>query len=67
MRNCSLMSLTSLKLMPEEFNQALGCKMQSDSKKNQKKQTRKKKLHYFNAGKRQDKATKLKAARITKQ
>lgn len=27
------MSLTSLKLMPEEFNQALGCKMQSDSKK----------------------------------
>lgn len=37
MRNCSLMSLTSLKLMPEEFNQALGCKMRSDSKKNKKK------------------------------
>lgn len=36
MRNCSLMSLTSLKLMPEEFNQALGCKMRSDSKKKQK-------------------------------
>lgn len=36
MRNCSLMSLTSLKLMPEEFNQALGCKMQSDSKKTKK-------------------------------
>lgn len=59
MRNCSLMSLTSLKLMTEEFNQALSCKMRSDSKK--------KKLHYFNAGKRQDKATKLKAAHITKQ
>lgn len=42
MRNCSLMSLTSLKLMPEEFNQALGCKMRSDSKKNKKKNLGKK-------------------------
>lgn len=64
MRNCSLMSLTSLKLMPEEFNQALGCKMRSDSKKNKKK-TRKKNCTTLTQEK--DKTTKLKAARITKQ
>lgn len=64
MRNCSLMSLTSLKLMPEEFNQALGCKMQSDSKKN-KKTTRKK--NFTTLTQEKDKATKLKAACITKQ
>lgn len=52
------MSLTSLKLMTEELNQALGCTMQRVILK---------KSDYFKAGKRQDKATKLKAARITKQ
>lgn len=62
MRNCSLMSLTSLKLMPEEFNQALGCKMRSDSKK---KKTRKK--NFTTLTQEKDKATKLKAACITKQ
>lgn len=65
MRNCSLMSLTSLKLMPEEFNQALGCKMRSDSKKKTKKKPRKKNCTTLTQEK--DKATKLKAARITKQ
>lgn len=57
------MSLTSLKLMPEEFNQALGCKMRSDSKK--KKKTRKK--NFTTLTQEKDKATKLKAACITKQ
>lgn len=56
------MSLTSLKLMPEEFNQALGCKMRSDSKK---KKTRKK--NFTTLTQEKDKATKLKAACITKQ
>lgn len=65
MRNCSLMSLTSLKLMPEEFNQALGCKMRSDSKKKNKKKTRKK--NFTTLTQEKDKATKLKAACITKQ
>lgn len=65
MRNCSLMSLTSLKLMPEEFNQALGCKMRSDSKKKKKKKTRKK--NFTTLTQEKDKATKLKAACITKQ
>lgn len=58
------MSLTSLKLMPEEFNQALGCKMRSDSKK-KKKKTRKK--NFTTLTQEKDKATKLKAACITKQ
>lgn len=65
MRNCSLMSLTSLKLMPEEFNQALGCKMRSDSKKKNKQKTRKK--NFTTLTQEKDKATKLKAACITKQ
>lgn len=59
------MSLTSLKLMPEEFNQALGCKMRSDSKKNKKTKTRKK--NFTTLTQEKDKATKLKAACITKQ